>query len=379
MLYHAKNSCKMDSYPEIVGAQMSRWYRVCPATPRLRGAKGSEKSRLQMFILQRGPMKAGSVHTLQYDRLKTSRISTLFFAKTREIEEIVGKTFGTGLLQAERSNWWRNIGSEGFSESGLNLAWFQQRGSSLCGPRSAPQLESIRRKMTTWKHELALCPAAWFWGSATVIAYKIRQNRSQNSYSVTVIRTHQPKFRPKVSAYFFIYYHQLGGHHFCAPRKKKNRGTSVSESPFMAFHDMVGSRDGSKLPGSWKNLCFNITSVFFFKQMGCKQSLNVISKFGMSWWKSWFKCFTICSEYSLNFQFGVVFVAGAQFDHVFQHLKTWHNWHHVWRSVCRSSLFLLWLRKAARSFVMRRLLGFWITYLCGKLYPVQWKTIVCLI
>ena len=52
-------------------------------------------------------MKAGSVHTLQYDRLKTSRISTL----TREIEEIFGKTFGTGLLQAERSNWWRNIGS----------------------------------------------------------------------------------------------------------------------------------------------------------------------------------------------------------------------------------------------------------------------------
>lgn len=231
MLYHAKNSCKMDSYPEIVGAQMSRWYRVCPATPRLRGAKGSEKSRLQMFILQRGPMKAGSVHTLQYDRLKTSRISTLFFAKTREIEEIVGKTFGTGLLQAERSNWWRNIGSEGFSESGLNLAWFQQRGSSLCGPRSAPQLESIRRKMTTWKHELALCPAAWFWGSATVIAYKIRQNRSQNSYSVTVIRTHQPKFRPKVSAYFFIYYHQLGGHHFCAPRKKK-----IVAPPCLSLH-----------------------------------------------------------------------------------------------------------------------------------------------
>lgn len=30
-----------------------------------------------------------------------------------------------------------------------------------------------------------------------------------------------------------------------------------------------------------------------------------------------------------SMQFGVVFVAGVKLDHVFQHLKPWHNWHHV--------------------------------------------------
>ena len=197
--YIIQKGCILELYPEIVGAQMSKWYRVCPATPRLRGAKGSEKSRLQMFILQRGPMKAGSVDTLQYDRLKTSRISTL----TREIEEIFGKTFGTGLLQAERSNWWRSIGSvRGITK----VVWIWVGSSNVdlfCVVHAQhPKLESIGRKVTIWKHEFALCPAAWFWGSATVIAYKIRQNGSKNSYSVTVIRIHQPKFRPKSKANF---------------------------------------------------------------------------------------------------------------------------------------------------------------------------------
>lgn len=257
--YIIQKGCVLDLYPEIVGAQMSKWYRVCPATPRLRGAKGSEKSRLQMFILQRGPMKAGSVHTLQYDRLKTSRISTL----TREIEEIFGKTFGTGLLQAERSNWWRNIGSvRGITK----VVWIWVGSSNVdlfCVVHAQhPKLESIGRKMTTWKHELALCPAAWFWGSATIIAYKIRQDRSQNSYSVTVIRIHQPKFRPKASAYFSSTTISSLVIIFVRSQENSNRGTSVSESPFMAFHPWSAPEMVPSFPEAGK--IYGISLLCFF-------------------------------------------------------------------------------------------------------------------
>ena len=282
MLYHAKHGCKMDLYPEIVGAQMSRWYRVCPATPRLRGAKGSEKSRLQMFILQRGPMKAGSVHTLQYDSWKHLESLPFFLQRHVKLRKSLAKRLAQGYFKQNDQIGGETLGVRGITK----MAWIWLGSSNVdlvCVVHAQHRkLESIGRKMTTWKHELALCPAAWFWGSATIIAYKIRQNRSQNSYSVTVIRIHQPKFRPKSKANFSSTTISSVVIIFALPGKK------IVAPPYLSLHswhfmtwsapEMVPS-----FPEAGK-IYVLISLLCFFKQMGCKQCLNVISKFGMIWW-----------------------------------------------------------------------------------------------